>query len=563
MVYDGKPSKGCGNCRSRKIRCDQARPACWECIRTNRECSGYRDELALMFRDQNESVIRKAHSHSFSASKARASRNCGNCRAVKRRYEASAHDDRFDAQCDQQSPHCGQCLRLRETCPGYRDEWDLIFRDQTHRTIQRSKGLETQGTHDVPWTRTLSPNADEVGVHYFLRNFVSHSSLRGCLNYIPSVYHSEGENPTLVASMAAVGLVALANSTQQPELADLARTKYMEAIRNVNAALCSPVESVKDSTLMSVISLGVFEHVSEYKSWARHVQGAAALVVARGEGQFTTPASVLMFNQVRADLVLDCVHAGKPFPESMMELQEEAANHTDVSGAFWLLGVLGTRCANLLMGVRENTGETPWPVYLEQASLLEREFQSLLVLLAIQEPYQTTHDSASASEFIHNGRVDLYKDPWAIRVWNNLRNLHMIVCEILLYLLNKILVTDITLSTTVQESLKMKLRMIMHTLSTLGDDILATIPQALEFLSSASADSPSVDISFRGSVSGGYILTWCLYMVGKCPVTNAETRKWIIRRLQDFGRNMGISIALRLVQDIQDISKKDQSAGVS
>ncbi|KAJ5316486.1 hypothetical protein PENANT_c019G03325 [Penicillium antarcticum] len=571
MVYDGKPSKGCGNCRSRKIRCDQARPACWECTRTNRECSGYRDELALMFRDQSDSVIRKARSQS-TASTIRASRSCGNCRAVKRRVgstlnflslacpryllEAIAHSALSSSQCDQQSPHCGQCVRMRQSCPGYRDEWDLVFRDQTHHTIQRSK--EKESNHDVPPPRTLSPSADEIGVNYFLCNFVSHSSLRGCLNYIPSVYHNDGENPTLVASMAAVGLVALANLTQQPELANLARTKYMEAICNVNTALSSPVESIKDSTLMSVISLGVFEHVSEYKSWARHVQGAAALVVARGKSQFTSPATILMFNQVRADLVLDCVHSAKPFPQNMIELQEEAAKHTDVSGAFWLLGVLGTRCANLLMGVRENTGEIPWPEYLEQASLLEREFQSLLMLLAIQEPYEITLDSGGASKLIHNGRVDLYRDPWAIRVWNNLRNLHMIVCEISLYLLNKILVTDLTLITTAQESLKLKLQLIMQTLSRLGDDILATIPQALEFLSSSSEHSPSVDISFRGSVSGGYILTWCLYMVGKCPATKGETRKWIIQRLQDLGQNMGISIALRLVEDIVKI---DQSAG--
>ncbi|KAJ5159785.1 transcriptional regulator family: Fungal Specific TF [Penicillium canariense] len=451
---------------------------------------------------------------------------------------------------------------MREECPGYRDEWDLVFRDQTDRTIKRSLEKKTKSvtTHDLPQpARRLSPSADEIGVNYFLRTFViGQFSSRGCLNYIPSVYRDDGEHPTLVASMAAVGLVALANSSRQPELANLARAKYTEAISNVNTALASPVESVKDSTLMSVISLGVFEHVSEHKSWVRHVQGAAALVVARGKGQFTSPATILMFNQVRADLVLACVHNGKPFPEDMIELQEEAAKHPDASGAFWLLGVLSTRCANLLMGVRENTGQVPWPQYLEEAILMEREFQSCLILLAIQEPYTTTRDSGGAPNIIYNGRVDLYKDPWAIRVWNNLRNLHMIVCEILLYLLKKILVTNLTLTPAVRESLKLKLEMTMQTLSKLGDDILATIPQALEFLSSASGHCPSVDLSVHGSVSGGYILTWCLYMVGKCPVTKSETRKWIIQRLQDFGRNMGISIALRLAEDILKI---DQFAG--
>ena len=446
---------------------------------------------------------------------------------------------------------------MRQECPGYRDEWDLVFRDQTDQTIKRSWKMTIKtGAQSLPApAHSLSPNANEIGVNYFLRHFVSgESSSRGCLNYIPSVYREDGEYLTLVASMAAVGLVALANSTRQPDLANLARAKYTEAIRNVNVALTSPVESIKDSTLMSVISLGVFEHVSEHKSWVRHVQGAAALVVARGKGQFTSTATILMFNQVRADLVLACVHYEKPFPEDMIELQEEAAKHIDASGAFWLLGTLGTRCANLLMGVRANTGQIHWPEYLEEATMMERELQQTVMLLATQEPYTITQNACGTPKLIYNGRVDLYKDTWAIRVWNNLRNLQIIVYEIMLYLLNNILVTDLTLTSAVRQSLKLKLRKAMQTLSMLGDDILATIPQALEFLSSAS-NAPSVDLSFHGSVSGGYILTWCLYMVGKCPATKAETRKCIIERLQDFGRNMGISIALRLVDDIVKIDQ--------
>ena len=446
---------------------------------------------------------------------------------------------------------------MRQECLGYRNEWDLIFRDQTDQTIKRSRKMGIKSTAQglsAP-ARSLSPNADEMGVNYFIRNFVNgQSSSRGCLNYVPSVYRDNDEHPTLVTSMAAVGLVALANSTRQPDLANLARAKYTQAIRNVNLALKSPVESIKDSTLMSVISLGVFEHVSEHESWVRHVEGAAALVVARGKGQFTSTATILMLNQVRADLVLACVHNGKPFPKDMIELQEEAAKHVDASGAFWLLGTLGTRCADLLMGVRVTTRQNDWPEYLEEATMMEREFQKIVVLLAAQEPYTITQNACEVPGLIYNGRVGLYKDTWAIRVWNNLRNLQMIVYEIILYLVKKILVTDLTLTSTVRQSLNLKLQMAMHALSILGDDILATVPQALELPFSA-FDTTSVDLSFHGSVSGGYILTWCLYMVGKCPATESETKKWIIQRLQVIGRNMGISIALRLVDDIVKIDQ--------
>lgn len=447
---------------------------------------------------------------------------------------------------------------MREECRGYRDEWELVFRDQTDHTIKRFKEIKSKSAPiDLPSPAyRLSSNANEIGVNSFLRNFVTgQSSSRGCLNYIPSVYRDNGEQPTLVSSMSAVGLVALANSTRQPELTNIARAKYTEAISNLNAALASPIESVKDSTLMSVISLGVFEHVSEHKSWALHVQGAAALVVARGKGQFTSPATILMFNQVRADLVLACVHGANAYPDDLIELQEEAAKHKEASGAFWLLGVLGTRCANLLMGVMESTVGVHWPDCLQEATLVEREFHDDLKLLVAEEPYTITRDAGGAPKINYNGRIDLYKDPWAItiRLWNNLRSLQMIVFETRLYLLEKGLATDLALPG--RESMTLKLQRTIQTLSKLGDDILATIPQALEFLSLASGHCPSVDLTFHGSVSGGYILTWCLYMVGKCPVTKSETRKWIIQRLQDFGKNMGVSISLRLVEDIIKIDQ--------
>lgn len=466
-------------------------------------------------------------------------------------------------QCDQQLPHCGQCVRMREACLGFRDEWDLVFRDQTDHTIKRTKEKRARsataaGANDKSPTRGLSPSPDEIGINYFLRSFVigGQSSSRGYLNYIPSVYVNDGEHPTLVASLAAIGLVALANSTQQPELASHARAKYLEAIHNINTALASPSESVKDSTLMSVISLGLFEQVSGFETWVRHVEGAAALVVARGRSQFSSPVTIRMFNQVRADLVIASLHGTKPILGGILELQEEAAGHTDTASAYWQLGVLGTRCANLLFALRNLTGEGPWAGFLEEATSIEHDFQRTIESLVMVEPYTTTQEPLGDPSNILNGRVDRYQDIWAIRVWNNSRNLQMILCEIICFLLNTLLGKNI--APALQRSMSHRLQETLETLSKLGNDCLATIPQAMELSSSSSDPRPSVDLSFRGNISGGYMLTWSLYMVGKCAVTTKDTRKWIIQRLQSIGSNTGTSIALQLVEDIIKI---DQLAG--
>ena len=457
-------------------------------------------------------------------------------------------------QCDHQVPQCGQCIRQRVTCPGYRDEWDLVFRDQTAQTIERAL-QKPANSAPAPACNSLRPSVEEIGVNYFFHNFIvgSRSSSRGCLNYIPSVYHAGSHDSTLTASMAAVGLAALASSRQQLEMASHARAKYSEAVRSVNSALTSPVEYAKDSTLMSVISLGVFEQVCEYRSWMIHAQGAAALVVARGKGQFSNPIAIHMFNQVRADLMIACIHAEKPFPEDMLALQQEASKHAEASSPFWFLGELGTRCANLYKSVLEQKlkGELPWTELLSQANLLERDFSDLVSLLVVQEPYTTVRGSVGDPKAVYNGRYDLYSDLWAVRLWNNWRSLRMIVCRIRCFLLKKVIESDGLASATLLH-MESRLQETLQILSRLGDDILATVPQTLQFLNPASDPSPSADPSLHDSVSGGYMLTWALSMVGKSPATSSETRAWVIQCLQDIGRRNGVSIALQAIDEIME-----------
>ncbi|GKZ28573.1 hypothetical protein AbraIFM66950_009464 [Aspergillus brasiliensis] len=60
MVYRGKPSPGCGLCRKRRLKCDQIRPACSQCLRINKDCPGYQDPQALRVYDQTTAVTTKA-----------------------------------------------------------------------------------------------------------------------------------------------------------------------------------------------------------------------------------------------------------------------------------------------------------------------------------------------------------------------------------------------------------------------------------------------------------------------------------------------------------------------
>lgn len=60
MVYRGKPSKSCRECRNRDIKCDKKKDGCSQCSRARISCSGYADSTKLMIHDETRSTIEKA-----------------------------------------------------------------------------------------------------------------------------------------------------------------------------------------------------------------------------------------------------------------------------------------------------------------------------------------------------------------------------------------------------------------------------------------------------------------------------------------------------------------------
>ncbi|KOS42315.1 hypothetical protein ACN38_g6815 [Penicillium nordicum] len=59
-----RASPACGNCRSRRIKCNLLQPRCSQCARAALRCTGYRSQSDLLFRDQTKSTIQKLHAPS-------------------------------------------------------------------------------------------------------------------------------------------------------------------------------------------------------------------------------------------------------------------------------------------------------------------------------------------------------------------------------------------------------------------------------------------------------------------------------------------------------------------
>jgi hypothetical protein len=49
------------------------------------------------------------------------------------------HLDTNVSQCDEKRPTCGNCKKSGRDCPGYPDEFDLVFRDENKAMARKAK----------------------------------------------------------------------------------------------------------------------------------------------------------------------------------------------------------------------------------------------------------------------------------------------------------------------------------------------------------------------------------------------------------------------------------------
>lgn len=274
MVYCGKPSKGCAECRSRKIRCDQARPACSQCTKASRACSGYRDQLSLMFRDESQQVVRKANS---SATAARRATKSSKRAAARAGTPASTSTTGLKSS---RSPSLPQGSPTPEASVS-----DLTSFDSSPGRVEAPepamKPESDQQTLNVQ--PSYYPTQDEA-VCYFLR-YNAWPGAFWMLNATPDIFMQNNRSSSLQAMKAgvvSVGTGMLSRIRRCPSLKLAAEREYGTALRHMNSAVTDVVEARAHPTLAAVLLLAIFEvrdlHASMWGSFFQ-LTGRRSLLV--------------------------------------------------------------------------------------------------------------------------------------------------------------------------------------------------------------------------------------------------------------------------------------------
>lgn len=188
-----------------------------------------------------------------------------------------------------------------------------------------------------PITRmySLAPSFRERGTAYFFSRYVTidENALHQRFDFIydvwkPGALVSGSQVDAVIASMTAVGLAGLSQLTQSKECFSSARKSYGTALRLVNASLRDPAEAVKDTTMLCVLILGVFEMMADpgqitMNAWYEHINGAVVLAKLRGVSQLRTNAGIRMFNMLCQSVMIASMQKRAPMPPELISFQSE------------------------------------------------------------------------------------------------------------------------------------------------------------------------------------------------------------------------------------------------
>lgn len=161
---------------------------------------------------------------------------------------------------------CSRCLRARRKCTGYKDDFDVNLRNETHVVVQRMRAREA---YSQRFYSQLGVPYEQQAVAWFLDNFVLDTSdtrySKGFLAGLLPLIGTAKSDSLLFDTIDAVALRFLATSAVNSSIAMRAAHSYLRALNHLQMMLDHEVHCVSTETMISVYLMGLYE-VSVHKN---------------------------------------------------------------------------------------------------------------------------------------------------------------------------------------------------------------------------------------------------------------------------------------------------------
>ncbi|KAF2835070.1 hypothetical protein M501DRAFT_989255 [Patellaria atrata CBS 101060] len=538
MVYTGKPSRGCQNCRTRRIKCGEEKPACSQCEKSGRECPGYRDEFDLIFRDENVAVARRSKKSNFSKSASKTAK-------PKHRSISSNNSDLpTDSSLSWPSP--------RTVAETYLEGPGALQSEPSPEAMDRAYQwfLQRMKVKSSP-----SPSMEDLATAFFFRNFVlfpHHSdSTRGFLEFIVPIYNETSSDSLVHQATHALAMAIFSNYPAQYHLLKDTRTLYSSTLARLRTALNDPVEVKSDGTLLTVLLASLYEAImstnGSMKGWVNHVDGAVSLVKMRGAGEFNTEQSFNLFRAVRSVMLTSSIARHKdiedfPSPNGWRlvdDLEENAANRLTLISMS--LPKIRTKAHTLLGQPKTDSTLASVLELIELAQKVDRDLDDWFRNVPPSWGHRTisvchntaAEDIAQAEEW--PGPIHTYEDIFIASIVNDHR-VGRICCQSVLvaaaaWLAPKAAVTADPMGQAAS-----------YQVQQLVDDICASVPFHMKYHYQADALLSNHDQG-AAEAMGAYLLVWPLYVCLNVPTLEERQRLWLRGRMTFVGKEFGLNQA--------------------
>ncbi|KAH9890876.1 hypothetical protein F4778DRAFT_796376 [Xylariomycetidae sp. FL2044] len=497
-------------------------------------------------------------------------------------------------KCDETKPTCNQCAKSRRQCPGYKDEFDLVFRNETKATERRAQKANKKAmaqAQKAPRQGSLSPDGSpcetvspvwpesikspleqavipalklpveqQAGCH-FVSNFIllpKEGTTHGFLDFIPQLLKHDGEKNHLQHAFNACSIAFLNNRANTGNtLSEKALHEYTKALNGTNIALRDSEAQKADSTLAAVLLLGLFESITAKQigmcNWGSHTEGAIQLVKSRGRKQLRTKIGLSLFIAVRTQMIIHTLTTGKAPVMGAEWWITEAINDTSAANCQRLLIKTGDLRAKITQMMNSMT-RTPDNIermleVIRMTQTVDQEVVSWMQNLpdwwqfktVAWEDHVPNGDYAKAEVF--PGRVDMYKDFSIASIWNMARTARLILASLIVRCAAWVC-APIDYRTTPEYATAA--RACVETIT----DIIASVPYQLGWhLNKPHILEKANMVGFacgeEDHIKGlaGYFLTWPLTCLNGQDYTTDAQRAWVRGRLAHVGNTMGVRYA--------------------
>lgn len=210
------------------FQCDKLEPACSQCKRAGKACTGYRDQLSLLFRDENDKVIRKARTPGTGSV-------IGKRKAPRKPKGLSKISTASPASTPSSS---GESLMLIDSA---------------------SSSSSEQLT---PLAPPMPVAFDDLGINFFFHHYVTVISDSAKLGHDPTIgrmWANGFTDRTFYDAVSSVGFAGLSNVTKDRNHMTMARKKYVITLGRISAALQNLDSNDLGNTFKAVLLLAAFE----------------------------------------------------------------------------------------------------------------------------------------------------------------------------------------------------------------------------------------------------------------------------------------------------------------